>query len=214
MTYSEETKKVIIKKNPDDIIGPPSDRKIFSRQEMDAAKLAQKIIDDANAKAEKIINEKESEVEKEKKAGYQEGYREGLSSINKVLLELQNLKNNALITMEADIVKLAFKISRKILGYELEKNNDAIISIIREVLKASRHQKSIKLYVNPADLQFIKAKKEDLLSVLSKCESFIIEPGDHVTRGGCEIETEIGSISSNLDVQLEVLESLLLNKEI
>lgn len=214
MGISEDKKKIIFKKDSGDLISPPGERKIFTKQEIDASKTAQNLLDDANKKAQEIISEKERLVEEAKKEGFQEGYKEGLNSINKILLDLQNLKNDTILSVESEIVKLSFKIARKILGYELEKNDEAIVSIIREVLKSSRHQKSIKISVNPKDYDLISDNKEKLLSVLTKTETFLIEPKDGIQRNGCEIETEIGTVTADLDIQLETLESLLLHKEV
>ncbi len=213
MTFSDETKKVIIKKSSDDIIGPPYERKLLTKQEIDASRIAQDIIEQANEKAEEIISSKEKIVEDARNAGHKEGYKSGLESINRILMELQQLRDNTLASMESDIVKLAFKIARKILGYEIDRNDTAVVSIIKEVLKASRHQKSIKLSVNPRDYQNISQNRENLASVLTKCETFSIEQSEQVPQGGCDIETEIGTVTANLETQLEILESLLLNRE-
>ncbi len=214
MSFSDDTKKVVIQKSSDDIIGPPPERKILTKQEIDASKMAQTIIEEAKKKAEEIIGEKEKIVEEAKNEAYNEGYKSGLESINKILLELKDLRNNTIVAMESEIVKLAFRIARKILGYEMQRDDTTVLSIVKEVLKASRHQKSIKLSVNPDDYKIIKQNRESLVAVLTKCESFLIEPNEHISKGGCEIETEIGNVSANLDTQLEVLESLLLNKEV
>ena len=70
-------------------------------------------------------------------------------------------------------------------------------------------RREIFLRVNPADLQFIRDKKPDLLDVLSRAKEIGIREDPDVARHGVIIETDAGSIDAQLETQLAVLERTL-----
>jgi len=210
---NREHKPIIIKRGAANII-TPSGKKLLKKSEITAVTTAKDIIDKAQKYADDLMRSQEAALKAAREKGFKQGYEEGLKQLNEALLQVQRFRQEAMGRIEKEIIKLALKVARKILGYELERNDSAIIAIIKENLKASRHQESIRLQVNPDDYEQVKARKQELLAVLSQCEDFSLYADESVKPGGCEIETENGSISADLDAQLDVLEAILLRKEI
>ena len=71
---------------------------------------------------------------------------------------------------------------------------------------------SVIVKVNPDDLELINSISDDSSLSLKDFKRLEFKEDGHVERGGCIVETNSGTIDARLSVQLEEIESELLEK--
>ncbi len=187
-----------IKIAPDAQIIPASE---FSTA-LDAAALLKKVEKEALEYKKEVL--KECEIIKE--SGFQEGFEEGLISLNEHLLavnaELKTLREE----VQKKILPLALKAARKLVGEELRLHPDRIVDIVLTSLKPVTQHKKITIYVNKADLEQLEAHKPKIRKIFEQLESLSLQERDDIEPGGCIIETEVGIINAQLETQWRALE--------
>ncbi len=114
---------------------------------------------------------------------------------------------------EAELRRLAVRIAEKVLGRELALSADAVVDVVRTALHAARSRREITVRVSPEDLEAVRAGRPRLLEVLSRHPELVIRGDESVTRGGCLIDTEVGTIDARLEVQLAAIERALCGDE-
>ncbi len=202
--------------NPGKIIksvapNPSSGGTITKRHIVDARAEARLIIAAAEDDAAAIREQAESFARESRETAYREGSETALSEWNTLLLETRERRDQALASVERDLLRLAVKIAEKILGRELKSDRKAIIDIVANALRQARRNEMITVRVNPADLPVIEEHGQRLER--AGREQFLdIVPDPQVAKGGCVIESESGAIDAQLETQLRVLERALLTR--
>jgi type III secretion protein L len=184
--------------------GPP--KKILEREFVDAHHEARKIRDEAEQKAQEIVDRAEADAEETRQRGYQEGYQEGAGQyteqVTRALLELKK-KEQAL---EGEFVKLVRLCVEKVLSQELKLHPDAVAGLVRNALHDARQQREIIVRIHPDDVEQLKKNKARLLEMLARASDIEIRGDNAVARGGCMVMTELGTIDASLERQLKAIE--------
>jgi type III secretion protein L len=149
----------------------------------------------------------EEEAEKARKEAYEEGFEKGLASLNKHLFALDKELKEIREGVQKNILPLALKAARKLLGEELKLNPGRIVDIILTSLKPVTQHRKVIIYVNKADLPEIEKGKSKMRKIFEHLESLSIQERDDIEPGGCMIETEAGIINAQLENQWRALEA-------
>lgn len=161
------------------------------------------------AKAQAIEYRKEvtTECEKIKELSFEEGFQEGLKSLNHHIVsihqELKNLQND----IQNKVLPLALSAARKIMGEELKLHPDRIVNIVINSLKPVLTHKKVTIYVNRQDLDTIEKNKPKIKQLFEQIENLSVLERNDVESGGCMIETEAGIINAQLENQWKALEN-------
>lgn len=147
------------------------------------------------------------EAEKTKELAFQEGFQEGLLSLNKHLLALDKELTELRHDIQKKILPLSLKAARKIIGEELRLHPDRIVDIVLNALKPVTQHKKITIFVNKIDLLELEENKSKIKKIFEHLESLSIQERDDIEPGGCIIETEVGIINAQLENQWRALES-------
>ncbi len=106
---------------------------------------------------------------------------------------------------EIQMVELSLAIARRVIGEELKTGPDAVLSCIKSAMKKVIEGSSVRIHLNPDDMQLIEGKIKDNLQ----------PPGGHqvemvsdatIGKGGCLIETEFGLIDATLESRWRAIE--------
>ena len=184
---------------------------ITKRHIVDARAEARLIIAASEEEAAAIRERAETFSRESRETAYREGSETALCEWNTLLLEARDRRDQALVSVERDLLRLSVKIAEKILGRELKSDREAIIDIVANALRQARRNEMITVRVNPADLPVIEEHGQRLER--AGREQFLdIVPDPRVAAGGCVIESESGAIDAQLETQLRVLERALLTR--
>jgi type III secretion protein L len=177
---------------------------------IDAHEIKQKLEADA------ILYRKEiaAEMEKERIAARQQGYRDGLETFAKHMETLERNVAQAHEEMKKSIVPMAIKAAQKIVGKESELNSELIVDIVKNTLKAVSMAQFVKIYLNKADIEILDKHKDKLKEGFERLETMSLIVRDSIKIGDCVIETESGIINFEMaykwDQLLTAMKSLLI----
>lgn len=181
-------------------------KKIIPAKEFSELKKAVDILKKTKAESLEFKKEAVKEAEKIKAQASQDGFEEGLASLNEKLLKLNSMIDAFEKEMVKKIMPIALKAAKKILGAELSLSPEKILDIIKQCLKPVAEHHSVKIFVNKADLAILEQNKDQLKKQLQQVKIFILQERSDIEPGGCIIETEAGIINAQLENQWRALE--------
>ena len=150
-------------------------------------------------------NKKECQtlLEKTKEAGF----NQGLTEFNKQILHYEQKIKEMEHTLQKQVLPIALKAAKRIVGCELKNHPETIVDIVRKTLKPVTQSHHIKIYVNKKDKGLLETEKNALKNLFDYIKTFVIEERDDISPGGCIIETEAGIINASLESQWRALEA-------
>lgn len=181
--------------------------KIIPAKEFSTLTDAVEVLKKARSDAFSYRKEVALEAEKTKDAAFSEGFEEGLTSLNKHLLALDEELKVLRESVQKKILPLALKAARKLVGEELRLHPDRIVDIVMNSLKPVTQHRKIIIYVNKTDFEQIEKNKSKIRKVFEHLESLSVQERDDIEPGGCMIQTEAGIINAQLESQWRALES-------
>jgi len=178
---------------------------------------------DIREAAATLSPEQEKRVLERERFSYERGRAEGERSLSEQLLqqrsEFQALQQGILGALqkavpalvrdsEASLVTLAFEVARKVVG-DLPISSGMIEASIKEALNQVEHHCNIDLLINPEDLMLLQRTNSPLLSQECHGNRMKINPSTEVTRGGCILRTDFGTIDARHEVKFATIRSSL-----
>jgi flagellar assembly protein FliH len=186
------------------------------------------IINQANIKAQEIINKAIQEaqnkaqqiLEQAYNQGYSQGYNEAKNKLEQEyqqkIQELQeqiknmlNLKESLVKEMEKDIVELAIKVAEKVINKKIEEEPELVSNYLIELLPKIEQAKNITIWINPNEIEYVRLSKEKFKNLVEDVENINIAPDSRIEKGGCIIETNFGKIDARISTKLEVLKEII-----
>jgi len=186
------------------------------------------IINQANIKAQEIINKAIQEaqnkaqqiLEQAYNQGYSQGYNEAKSKLEQEyqqkIQELQeqiknilNLRESLVKEMEKDIVELAIKVAEKVINKKIEEEPELVSNYLIELLPKIEQAKNITIWINPNEIEYVRLSKEKFKNLVENVENINIAPDSRIEKGGCIIETNFGKIDARVSTKLEVLKEII-----
>lgn len=207
-------------------------------------KEASSIIEDAKNQAETILKDNKEKCNKEleeankkkemifsesKENGFQKGFEEGKnkaikdihSKMDSLIEEFQNTidrvnseRDKIFLSLKDEIGKLIISYVKKIIKLELNTNKDIIFSNIESALHKISSKESITIILSKEDIANVEEHADDIKKKIRGLKNirFMAEP--YISKGGCIIETDFGSIDATIKSQIFELEKLVLGPNI
>lgn len=147
-----------------------------------------------------------TEAEITKEQAFNEGFQEGLQSLNEHILALDRELKAIREDVHKKILPLALKAARKIIGEELKLHPERIVDIVMTALRPVTQHRKITIYANRADIDALEEAKPKLKQMFEHLQSFSLQERSDIEPGGCMIETEAGIINAQLENQWRALE--------
>ncbi len=180
-----------------------------------ASAKARDLLYKAQQEADEIVRRATEEGNKQRQDGHEAGYQEGLAQVTELLVKARLEQEQLLKNANKDLMDLAFRIAEKIIGKQLEMEPKTILSVVNQALQNVRQSKQITIRVHPDDAKILKRDPDQLQETLGRQRIIDVMEDKKVHRGGCIIESEIGTVEAQLHTQLERLKKVLLHaKEI
>lgn len=156
-------------------------------------------------------------------AGVEEGIAQGLEKareenatlikhLKRIFDELVTQRDSLFQEAETFIIKLVTAIAKKVIRHELESNPGYVETLVQETLGYVLDNDSVVVRVHPNDLELIKNVPEGSALSVRDFKRLEFKGDSSIERGGCIVETNSGTIDARLEVQLEEIESDLLEK--
>lgn len=197
----------------------PNDIKIDTEQAHSDKNIEEKI--DIESIIAQIRGEYEARLAEEYQRGFREAekflkermndeLKEQISRIDQFFKNFSSEVENLEKMLESVVISLAIEIAKKIVKREIEKNDDFVITQVRDAIKRVIGVERIRLRINPEDEKLIKELKSDFLQVADSMRDIIVEPDPNIERGGCIIESELGNVDARISTQFSLIENSLI----
>ncbi|MDF2820728.1 MAG: hypothetical protein K0R15_1169 [Clostridiales bacterium] len=182
-------------------------------------KTEQQIIDEANIKAEKIIEQAKLDAEKLKVLAYEEGKNEGISegyqaglgeAEKAVQMAEEQIKVNKLKyeeqlkQLEPKFAKVVIQVIEKLTGQLLQDKNEIIINIINQgMMEINNSNRSFLIKVSQDDYEYVIENANKVEGCLNPTNKIDFCVDNQLEKGSCIIETDSGFVNSSIDIQLK-----------
>lgn len=186
-------------------------RKVLKNQIISAKDEAAQILEEAENFAAEIRRQAEIDSENLRAEAYRSGTDKAVTEFEQTLLDVREIRERVWRETEQDLLRLAIRLTEKILGREIKSDKTAVADIVATALQNARQQEKLTIRVNPSDLPTIEDEMKNFSrNGRTQYMDFIADP--RVSEGGCLIESEVGTIDARLETQLRVLERALLSQ--
>lgn len=159
----------------------------------------------------------------------QSGYERGREETERTLRaqlerqreELNELQNGVLVSLrqsiaqvarecESTLVSLALEVARKLVaGMPISEAH--VEATVRDALADIENKTGLRVQLHPEDLTLLERVESPLLRSGTGAEQITFEVSSEVTRGGCIVQTNFGSIDARRETKFEVLRDVLQN---
>ncbi len=179
------------------------------------------LIEQARRKAEALLAEAEQAAQQIKQDAWNEGFAEGrkaaeaeyaniIREAENRIAEFETEKEEYWKNIEPELVKLAIEIAAKIIHSEVKANSETVVGVAKAAIRQVRQRESIRVRVNPADLETTKSQKNELLESADGIQHLEIVDDRRVDQGSVILETEDGILDARIRTQLSETEKALM----
>ncbi len=205
----------IIKKAADETevpVVPAAGAKIIDREVLAATEQARRVLEAAQAQAEALRAQAQTDYEEALRRGYQEGYEKGMAEWLRAVEQVHAGFTRVIEQAKPQIVRLALRVAEKILRQKLDLTPEAVVPMIDEALRSLRAQQNMRviLRVHPDDRPILESHRQRWMERLPWLGSLDIVVDEDLPRGGCRIETDFGTVDASVETQIRVVERHLL----
>jgi flagellar assembly protein FliH len=185
---------------------------IINQANIKAQEIINKAIQEAQSKAQQILeqayNQGYSQGYNEAKNKLEQEYQQKINELQEQIKNILNLKESLVKEMEKDIVELAIKVAEKVINKKIEEEPELVSSYLIELLPKIEQAKNITIWINPNEIEYVRLSK-DKFKNLVEVENINIAPDSRIEKGGCIIETNFGKIDARISTKLEVLKEII-----
>jgi flagellar assembly protein FliH len=125
------------------------------------------------------------------------------ADVNAVIASIEAERAHLWRQTEKDIVAFSIEMAKKIIKTEVAENPKVIGEVIKHALRRVVSKEHIRIRISPADIDGVRAQREDLLLVLDGAANLDIVDDRRVEQGGCVIETTAGTIDAKIETQID-----------
>ncbi|MCE1247205.1 MAG: hypothetical protein LWY06_11220 [Firmicutes bacterium] len=194
---------------------------IIAEAEQKAREKAERIIEHAQGEAKKLLEQAKvygetarQEAHKEGfKLGKEDGFKAGLQEFTGYMEEAKNLYTQLLRERESffnsaepELAKLSLTIAQKIIGSEIDSNKETVVSVIKNALVNIKSREQVTIKVSPEDVEYVKQNRDVFAKMVEGAKEFDITADPRVDKGGCMIETDLGTTDARISIQMNAIE--------
>lgn len=114
---------------------------------------------------------------------------------------------------ERNAVQLAVAIAERIIKKAVTIDNEFIVRQIHEAMKRVVGVDRIRIRLNPADEEFVRAHRTALLTSADAVRELTLEADETIPRGSCMLESDAGNVDASIATQLERVEAALFSDQ-
>lgn len=182
-------------------IGPET--QVLRADEVGAWGDAERIVAEAAVQAERILAGAEAAFAQERQRGYEEGREEARLEQAEQMIENISQTVDYFARVEGQMVELVMKAVRKIVD-DFD-DDERVLIAVKGALSVVRNQKQITLRTHPSQVDLVRMRINDVLAAYPGIGYLDIVPDQRLKADACILETEIGTVETSLNGQIEAL---------
>lgn len=191
-------------------------RKILEHARNQAEQSAARILEDAYAQRDKIMNTALAEAERLKQQAEEHGYEDGINraeeDISSSLLKIGQAVEKAGHQLEEHseeiktrITEMALMIAEKILQREVDAGGAGLADLVEQAVLSERDKNEITVHLPDDSIGLVEELERRLEPLRERNGSFVRIRQEQQQPGYVQIETEEGIVDASVFVQLENL---------
>jgi flagellar assembly protein FliH len=198
---------------------------------VDMSSRGDEYIEAVRREASKIIQDAHRQVEEIRRRAEESGRQAALDAAHRVLDEkvaqrmqsvlpalqqavkqLEDQRASWHRQCERTLVRLAVLVAERLVRRQLRECPDIPLSWIREGLEMAAGAARITLRLHPKDVEGLGKQVERLMQEIGQLAPLSVVADDAIQRGGCQVQTEFGTIDMQLAAQVDRIEEELLGQ--
>ncbi len=156
-----------------------------------------------------LIEEAHARGRQEGLALAEERFENTIQALTQATEEVCRLRASLAQSGSRDMLRLVMAVAEQIIQRCVEIDPAVVAGIVEKALQASVRADSLRLVINPADLETITERKPLFLASISGLQNLSIETDPSISRGGCRVDSELGDVDATLESQLETIRQTL-----
>lgn len=170
----------------------------------------------ARVEADLIVRTARSEAESVREQAYAEGFASGVDEFARLSGEmLQRLESmiaeaeaeRAMLAgeVEGELLKLCIQAVEKVIRHEIRTDPRVVMRVIASLLRRVKDGEDVTVRVSPEEVEFVRASREELLSIAEGVRAVRVVDDRRVGSGGCVVEYSSGNFDGRVTTQIERL---------
>lgn len=181
---------------------------------------AHDMLEKSKSEAELIVRTALAEADSVREAARSEGYGDGLrvgmqeasqnaqALIDRLEADIAAVtddRKSIVDATERDLLKLCIESVEKIIRHEIKTDPNVVIRMIKSCLRRVKDCTDVYVHVNPAEIDFVRSQREELLHICEGVRSVNIVDDRRISCGGCVVESSSGDFDAKIDTQTDRL---------
>lgn len=129
-----------------------------------------------------------------------------LPSLQEAIKQIHTAQQSFLLLWEQSAIHVVAAIADRAIARQMPQMIDVPLRLLREALELAVGCSQMKIHLNPVDFETLEPQVNTLVSELSGTAETEIISDIRITRGGCLIETSLGTIDQRIESRLERIE--------
>ena len=168
----------------------------------------EQLIEQTQKEAQKIIEDAKAIYESEKARGYEDGSKEGKAAQAEKMMSAIIESVHYFSEVENKLVNIVMSATKKILsGFD---DIELTKGIVGQALDKVRNESKITLRVFPEHADAVRSQLKEITANYSNIGFIDVVPDSRIPEAACKVETEMGSVDTSVDLQLNALQTALL----
>jgi len=126
-----------------------------------------------------------------------------LPALREAVSQIRQARQTFLAEWEKNLLNLAGAIAIKLVRQAVIETPQIAVPLIRETLELAAKAPKVRIRLHPDDEKALRPVVTQILQELSMAAVGEVVPDPAITRGGCRVETEFGSIDQQFERQVQ-----------
>ena len=180
-------------------------RRVLPGPVFEARAEAARLLEAARAEADALVSAARLRVEGVAREAEDAGRMAGRAEAAAVLAEALALRQGALAEAEREVARVALAVAERLVGEALIASPERIATVVGDGLARARRAKDVVVRVHPDDAPHVDSLRAAVAARAGRPGTFSVRADPAITRGGCLVETDLGTIDARLETKLDAL---------
>ncbi|HZJ77160.1 MAG TPA: FliH/SctL family protein [Oscillospiraceae bacterium] len=172
----------------------------------------QAITSEAYTESNKVL---ENAREKGYKQGLSEGKEAGLKTVDNLIEEIKQIKQNVLFEkkvvakkLEEEIIELVISCIKKVTNHELEKDHELLLNLIENGIERCTYTDTLIIRVSENNYETVNPFKNKIYIMTEGIDNIEIKKDPALEDGSIIIETISGTVDAGIQTQIAQIEQM------
>lgn len=126
---------------------------------------------------------------------------------------LHDLREKVLREAEDELIHLVMMVARKVVMQEVSQDRTILSTMVQAALENVSKREEVTVRISPQDYALVISGHAECLKKELLCDRLQLKADPAIEMGGCQIDTEMGTIDATIDAQLEEIYRHLLEQK-